>query len=118
VRRRVARTEIFEPEGVAIRALLQQTNVGRRRRKTSSRQSARPKNLGVLVGALSDADFEAWLARVRTNAGTATEAATRDLVACKGSFGTGDPASDVDVTPADGTWLIVVSTDVVHQLAA
>jgi tetratricopeptide (TPR) repeat protein len=78
--RAVARTEIFEPEGVAIRALLQHTKVGRRRRKPTSRQSARPKNLGVLAGALSDADFDAWLARVRTNAGTATEAATRDLV--------------------------------------
>jgi tetratricopeptide (TPR) repeat protein len=80
VRRRVSRTELFEPEGVPIRTLLQQTTAGRKRRKTSSQQFATSKNLGVLVGALSDADFEAWLARVRTNAGAATEAATRDLV--------------------------------------
>jgi tetratricopeptide (TPR) repeat protein len=78
--RTTARTELFEPEGVAIRTLLQQTDAGRRRRKITSRQSARPKNLGVLAGALSDADFEAWITRIRTTGSAATEAATRELV--------------------------------------
>jgi tetratricopeptide (TPR) repeat protein len=76
----LARTDLFEPDGVAIRTLLQQIRTGRRRRKTTSRHSTRPKNLGVLAGALSDADFEAWLMRIRTTAGAATEAATRELL--------------------------------------
>jgi tetratricopeptide (TPR) repeat protein len=79
VGRPVARTELFEPEGVAIRTLLPKT-AEHRRRKRRSRQAARPKNLGVLAGALSDADFDAWLTRIRTTAGAATEAATRELV--------------------------------------
>ncbi|HEV7484633.1 MAG TPA: hypothetical protein VGQ65_03040 [Thermoanaerobaculia bacterium] len=80
VGRPVPRTDLFEPEGVALRTLLPKTTADHRHRKAASRRSARPKNLGVLVGALSDADFEAWLARIRTTADAATEAATRELL--------------------------------------
>jgi tetratricopeptide (TPR) repeat protein len=76
----VVRTDLFEPEGVAIRTLLPQTTAEHRRRKRTSRQSAKPKNLGVLAGALADADFDAWFTRIRTTAGAATESATRELV--------------------------------------
>ena|GEM_PF-571476 len=76
----VTRTELFEPEGIAIRSLLPPTTAGNRGRKRTARPSAKPKNLGVLAGALSDADFDAWLAHIRTTAGAATESATRELV--------------------------------------
>ena len=40
------------------------------------------------------------------------------LVACKGSFGTSDAVLHVDVAPTNRTWLVVVPSDVGHQLAA
>jgi hypothetical protein len=40
------------------------------------------------------------------------------LVACKGSFGTSDAVFNVDVAPTNRTWLVVVTSDVGHQLAA
>jgi len=76
----VVRNDLFEPDGVAIRALLPQPMAKHRRRKRTSRQSTKPKNLGVLAGALSDSDFDVWLARIRTTAGAATESATRELM--------------------------------------
>jgi tetratricopeptide (TPR) repeat protein len=78
--RAVMRTELFEPEGVAIRALLPRTKASRRSGKKTPRQSARPENLGSVASSLAEADLEAWLARLRTTPGAATETATRDLV--------------------------------------
>ncbi|HEX3070304.1 MAG TPA: hypothetical protein VHX14_17185 [Thermoanaerobaculia bacterium] len=75
----VLRTELFEPEGVAIRTLLPQA-IGKRRRRSVSKESAVPKSLEVSVDALTDAECEAWLAVIRTTASAATEEATRELV--------------------------------------
>jgi tetratricopeptide (TPR) repeat protein len=75
----VTRTELFEPEGVAIRALLPQATEKRRRRSVSV-ESAVPKRLDVAVDGLTDSECEAWLARIRTTAGAATEEATLELV--------------------------------------
>jgi tetratricopeptide (TPR) repeat protein len=74
----VTRTDLFESEGVAIRTLLPQTD-GRRRR-SGLHESAIPKNIEAAAGALEDAECEAWLARIRTTAGAATEATTRELL--------------------------------------
>jgi tetratricopeptide (TPR) repeat protein len=75
----VTRTELFEPEGVDIRTFLPQATDKRRRRSVSG-ESAMPKSVDAAVGALTDAECEAWLARIRTTAGTTTEAATRELL--------------------------------------
>src|SRR5437763_17142155 len=54
----------------------------------------------------------------RTNSIRRDRTARPILVACKGSFATSDALGDVDVTPANGAWTIVVAGDVGHQLAA
>lgn len=74
----VTRIDLFEPEGIAIRTLLPQAT-GERRRRSVSEESAMP-SLDAVVGALADAECEAWLARIRSTAGAATEEATRELV--------------------------------------
>jgi tetratricopeptide (TPR) repeat protein len=79
VGRPVARTELFEPEGVAIRTLLPRATHDRGR-KSRSPHSAMPKDLETVAGDLADAEWEAWLAGIRTTAGAATEASTRELV--------------------------------------
>jgi len=42
--------------------------------------AAAPRTLAAMVEALTDAELDAWLARIRTTAGVATEAATRELI--------------------------------------
>lgn len=79
VGRLVARTELFEPEGVAIRTLLPRATQDRSR-KSRSRQSAMPRDLETVAGDLADAEWEAWLAGIRTTADAATETSTRELV--------------------------------------
>ncbi|HSY49055.1 MAG TPA: hypothetical protein VLC46_09600 [Thermoanaerobaculia bacterium] len=76
----VERNELFEPESVAIRTLLPKTTHERRRRKPRPSQSGMPMDLDAVAGALADAKLERWLAQIRTTAGVATEAATRELV--------------------------------------
>lgn len=75
----VTRIDLFETEGVSIRTLLPQAT-GERRRRSVSGESAMPKSLDAAVGALADAECEAWLARIRTTAGASTEEATRELL--------------------------------------
>ncbi|HXH38260.1 MAG TPA: hypothetical protein VNN08_06505, partial [Thermoanaerobaculia bacterium] len=79
VGRPVARTELFEPEGVSIRTLLPRATQ-ERRPKSRPPQSAKPRKLEAVVGALAHAEVDAWLARIRAAAGAATEGATRELV--------------------------------------
>lgn len=76
----VARTDLFEPEGVPVGTLLPKATDERRRRKARSSQPAAPRNPETAAGAVSDAEFDAWLATIRTTAGAATEAAVRELV--------------------------------------
>ncbi len=79
VGRPVASTELFEPEGVAIRTLLPRAT-HHRSRKSRSPHSAMPKDLETVAGDLADAEWEAWLVSIRTTAGAATEASTRELL--------------------------------------
>lgn len=79
VGRPVARTELFEPEGVSIRTLLPKATQDRSR-KSRSRQSGMPRDLETVAGDLADAELEAWLSRIRTTSGAATETSTRELV--------------------------------------
>jgi tetratricopeptide (TPR) repeat protein len=76
----VARMDLFEPEGVNIRTLLPTAMHERSRRKSRSPQSAMPRNLEAVAGALAYAELEAWLARIRTTAGATSEAAILELV--------------------------------------
>jgi tetratricopeptide (TPR) repeat protein len=80
VGRTVARTELFEPEGIAIRTLLLQATHEHRRRKSRSSRSAAPGTLAAMVESITDAELDAWLARIRTTSGAETEAATRELL--------------------------------------
>jgi len=75
----VTRADLFESEGVAIRTLLPQAT-GTRRRRSEPEESAVPKSLDAAVGALTEPECEAWLARIRATAGAATEEASRELV--------------------------------------
>lgn len=79
VGRPLARTELFEPEGVAIRTLLPRATPDRSR-KSRSPHSAMPKDLETVAEDLADTEWEAWLASIRTTAGAATEASTRELL--------------------------------------
>ena len=77
----VALADLFEPEGVAIRALLpQEAPIRRRLGQSQPSKSMVPKNLGTLIAAFTDAELNRWLALIQKTTGAATEAAARDLV--------------------------------------